>query len=74
MILDLAIGCKCSSLKNHESGEGNCKNYAEGGLWCYVIEPSNCTDLIDSTFYSGMRWSRRNACKNRKSNSITYKF
>ena len=62
-MLYLLVGCKCSNLITRE-GEGNCKTTWEGELWCYVIEPSNCTDLLESTSYAGMRWSQRNACKN----------
>ena len=55
-------GCECSNKTNHKTGQGNCNNIWTNGFWCYVIQPSNCSDLTESESYPGKQWSYE-ACK-----------
>ena len=58
-------GCACSSFKSYVTGLGNCEDLWENRLWCYVRQPSNCTDLHNSTLHFGKQWSW-NACNTRR--------
>ena len=53
---------------NPETGieEGNCGNTFHGVLWCYVQQPSSCSDLGNSSWLPKEKWSVT-ACKDRPS-------
>ena len=53
------IGCTCHDFIN-VSGHGQCKtkhSITNGHLFCYVNEPSNCTDLFASETDPGRKIS-----------------
>ena len=53
MLMNLLAQCKCQRSVNIY-GKGNCstKSLNFGWReWCYVVQPSNCTDLENSTFH-----------------------
>ena len=54
--------CTCTDIISDKTAKGNCthpwKNeQGEDLLWCYVNQPSNCTDQINSNSYPGEIWS-----------------
>ena len=60
------LECKCTSRLN-EYGKGNCtttswsKFWRGGKRWCYVAQPSDCSDLQNSTVLEGDKYSAK-AC------------
>ena len=60
------VGCRCKDLINRH-GVGNCtgakpSQYNHKHFTCYVVQPSNCTDLTDSHTNPGEKLSAE-ACK-----------
>ena len=67
--------CKCKDHLLDERNEGDCQDYFRvgrkdvfvfenrnsGKRWCYVSQPSDCIDLVDSTIYDRHQWSHQ-AC------------
>ena len=57
-------GCDCSNFVT-KKGYGNCKKIGPKKLaykpYCYVVQPSSCDDLHNSTAYPGKQFSA-NAC------------
>ena len=53
MLISLPEQCKCQQDVNvYEKGNCSTKSLKFGWReWCYVIQPSNCTDLENSTFH-----------------------
>ena len=53
MLISLPVQCKCQrSVNIYENGNCSTKSLKFGWRkWCYVIQPSNCTDLENSTFH-----------------------
>ena len=63
--------CKCKDHLLDERNEGDCQDYFRvgrkdvfvfenrnsGKRWCYVSQPSDCIDLVDSTIYDRHQWS-----------------
>lgn len=52
-------GCTCIDFLN-ENGNGNCNTHDE--YFCYVEQPTNCTDAEYSVEVPGKQWSEH-ACK-----------
>ena len=53
MLINLPEQCKCTQDVNIYD-KGNCSSKSlkfDWREWCYVIQPSNCTDLENSTFH-----------------------
>lgn len=64
-------GCTClDHLLNKKGGTGNCQDL-EPERWCYVNQPSNCSDLVDSKSHSGKQWSF-DACKDTEGKYVGY--
>ena len=53
MLISLSAECKCTqSLNKYDKGNCSAKSLKFGWRkWCYVVQPSNCTDLENSTFH-----------------------
>ena len=53
MLISPLAECKCKqSLNQYDKGNCSTKSLKFGWRkWCYVIQPSNCTDLENSTFH-----------------------
>ena len=63
--------CQCTDHLLDERNEGDCQDYYRvgrkdmfvfenrnsGKRWCYVSQPSDCIDLVDSTVYDMHQWS-----------------
>ena len=60
LVLSAEASCKCKNLVNQQ-GYGNCKfkSYASQSFreFCYVDQPSNCSDLISSKSIVGEQFS-----------------
>ena len=60
LVLSAEASCKCKNLVNQQ-GYGNCKlkSYASQSFreFCYVNQPSNCSDLISSKSIVGEQFS-----------------
>ena len=60
------LDCKCISRLNIY-GKGNCttkswsKSWRGGKRWCYVVQPSDCRDVQNSTVLEGAKYSAK-AC------------
>ena len=67
--------CGCKDLMS-SNGHGNCQttsSYLSDKLFCYVIQPSPCSDLQDSNIMPGEKYSAE-ACSSQGGvivNSIT---
>ena len=53
LVIRRSAECKCKqSLNKYDKGNCTTESLKFGGRkWCYVIQPSNCTDLKNSTFH-----------------------
>ena len=53
MLISLSAECKCTqSLNKYDKGNCSANSLKFGWRkWCYVVQPSNCTDLENSTFH-----------------------
>ena len=54
MLISLPVRCKCSqSLNKYDKGNCSTKSLRFGWRkWCYVMQPSDCKDLENSTFHT----------------------
>ena len=63
LLLLEADNCHCSEFVSNKTWEGNCEDLwldqgtKELKLWCYVQQPSNCSDLAPSKHHPGKDWS-----------------
>ena len=59
LVLENEMGCSCSpNMDNNGYGRCRRKDSNMGNRYtCYVNQPSNCPDLVDSTTYTGQQFS-----------------
>ena len=58
----LGLGdCSCSDYVNAK-GYGNCQKQKRGKAYCFVNQPSTCTDLRNSSYEDGLQFSHE-ACQ-----------
>ena len=70
-ISNILDGCKCSTYVSNKTRQGNCMDIWKDGFWCYVSQPSDCSDLVESTSHPGKQWSY-DACKIDEGDYIQY--
>ena len=58
--------CSCIDHLLDSRKEGDCQDYHMQQRWCYVHQPSNCKDVVNSNFHDGLQWSIE-ACKRKQS-------
>ena len=64
--------CTCKDLIN-PSGYGNCASTGFSSKFCYVNQPTSCSDALDSLDLPGEKFSSE-PCKGRKSHFILTKL